>query len=195
MKYYWPLLTLLLLALGCKETPLSPSGFEDLNAIGNRWVYHRYVDVASVPELMTVEITGDTLMSNGSSARVWQFALPADTFYRMVRIEQDTFKMFLDVLDAQARHKILMKGLTVGQSWEGAFCKDTSIVVAQGETEVEGETYQDAWHIERTAGYCVNWSLEEDIWWRNDLGFIRLAMTEQDFGSVDLELWLLVDIQ
>lgn len=176
----------------CQEGPeIQPlSQQKALNEIGKKWVYNYYPDPASSPEIMNVEVIGDTLMNDGDSARVWQFQLPNRTFYYMVQIEQDTFKMFSD-LGEITHHKIPMI-MNSTSLWEGNYCTDTSKVLSQQSYVVGENDFEGAWNIERKAGFCVNWKLDQNIWWDNDQGFLYLESDEMNLGPAITTIWELV---
>lgn len=192
MRYFWMLLILGAGLSACEQTHPPQSGV-DLNQIGNEWMYDVYVDSTSNPGQAKITVVSDTVLDNGKPARKWRIELPDQALFRYVEINPDTFKQYDSPAHPEPRHLIPMNQLAVGHQWEGLFCFDTATVVQQASFSVAGTTYEESWQLDRKAGFCVNWYMEQTLWWRNDLGFVRLETTEYRFGLPRLEVYELVD--
>jgi hypothetical protein len=193
MKSIWCLLPVLWAFVACEHISHPPQPFEDLNAIGNQWVYQRFTSENNQTESMNVRITGDTnLLVAGKTARVWEFQMPDQTLFNYVLLENDTFQLF-DYPDASRPIiTIPMAELAVGHSWLGNYCTDTSRVVAYGSHTEQDIRHEAVWSIQRNAGFCVNWYMKQNIWWHNGIGFIRMERTDWTFGMPREEIWELV---
>ena len=193
MKSLWCLLPVIFAFVACEQVPSPPQPFEDLNAVGNQWVYQRSSNEIAQPEIMNVNIIGDTLLAViGKTARVWEFKLPGHSLYKYVLVEKDTFQAFDHPNSSFPDIMIPMAELAVGHAWLGNYCTDTSRVVAYGSHTEQDVSYEEVWSIQRNAGYCVNWYMKQNIWWHNEIGFIRMERTDWTFGMPREEIWELV---
>ncbi len=189
MKNLLTFLTILLFISSCKNDKVKP---KSLNEIGNLWTYHYYEGDTTQPEIMTVEITGDTLMDNGDPARVWKFTLPDRTFYRMVKVTSSDFEMYRNL--SEYHDMIIPLSLKKSDGWRGSYCEDTSTVVDKANYTLGECEFKNAWNIERSAGVCFNWVMKQNIWWHPKWGILRLETNSYNFGLGGPVIWELVDV-
>lgn len=191
-----PIFLILLLALSaCQERiplPQPEPQLKPINEIGKKWTYEYYTTDSTQTQTMIVEVIGDTIMDNGELATVWRFSTALHISERMVQIEQDTFKLFTDLRDYP--DQIIPMNRSVNSTWLGSYCTDTSAVLSQGPYQIGNLSINEAWHIERKAGFCVNWYRIDDIWWSDQHGFLRFSSEDWTLGRSTYTNWRLVEV-
>lgn len=193
MKHLLITLAVLFLFTACKKDKVAPGS---VNEIGNMWTYHfLYQDSSQTNpvQVMTVEITGDTVMDNGDPARVWEFTLPDRTFYYMVKLTSTDFEMYRNL--GETPYLTIPRSLTTSSTWLGSFCTDTASVTQQSEYTINDCYFEEVWHIERSAGFCTNWFLEQKILWNHDFGIVRFETEEYSLGPFENVVWEIVDVK
>jgi hypothetical protein len=165
------------------------------NEIGYEWKYSYYDSVAMVSDTVKVKIVGQTILSNGQQAFIWQFNYAHNIDTNYVFKIGDTIKIY-EKYFAPNISKMYCKDayilpLSVGQYWTPPYYGvDTTKVISEVNCIVSPGVLQDGFYIYREA-HGLNYFLREKNWFVPQIGLVKMKKNIYDFNYIN-ENWQLI---
>jgi len=187
------------LTTGCKkDTSDNPTGtntqqIDDFpNKVEYQWTYLAYDSSTQQIDTVKVKIVGQTTLSNGQPATIWQlnYATKTDTNY--VSKNGDTIRVYDNYLPQLSIKDVYEFPMVIGKYWLTGYVTDTCKVIAKNSITVIGGNFQNAFDIERTA-WGFNYSLYENIWFVPKVGVVKMYRKEFNLGPWKHETWELIN--
>lgn len=173
---------ILVTAFGCKHEYKQIDYFP--NSVGYKWVYNIFDSVLNKSEIYRVYII-DNRTINGLNTKVWLLgnATKTDTFF--VSQSKDTI-----VFNSNSSVKrIYVVPFSLNQVWdESYFSTSNSKVISIENVTVAAGTFNETYVIERNIK-SFNYSLYEKIYFKPEIGIVKLYSREYNLGSVQTKTW------
>lgn len=173
---------ILVTAFGCKHEYKQIDYFP--NSVGYYWFYTVFDSVLNKSEPLRVSIV-DNRTINGVNSTVWllSYTNRADTFF--VSQSEDTI-MFNSNSSVK---RIYVVPFSLNQIWnESYFSTSISKVISIENVTVAAGSFNETYVIERNIR-SFNYSLYEKIYFKPQIGIVKLYTKEYNLGPVQTKTW------
>jgi len=177
--------TILLIVCGCKNENNQAEYFP--NKTGNNWQYRVFDSISNKSESLIVSIIGNKII-NGVNSSVWllSYTNQTDTFF--VHQSRDT----LIFNSNRTAKRIYIIPFSVNLVWkESYFSSSNSKVISIEDVKVDVGSFNGTYVIERSIK-GNNYSLYEKIYFKPNVGIIKLYTKEYNLGPVQTKTWKLI---
>jgi len=177
--------TILLILCGCKNENNQAEYFP--NKVGNNWEYRVFDSISNKSESLIVSIIGNKIINDVNSS-VWllSYTNQTDTFF--VHQSQDS----LIFNSNRSAKRIYVIPFSVNQVWkESYFSSSNSKVIRTEDVKVYGGNFNETFVIERSIK-GNNYSLYQKIYFKPNVGIIKLYTKEYNLGPVQTKTWELI---
>ncbi|MDR3651784.1 MAG: hypothetical protein P4L34_02290 [Paludibacter sp.] len=172
----------LVTAFGCKHEFKQVDYFP--NSVGYYWFYNVFDSVLNKSEPLRVSIV-DNRTINGANSAVWllSYTNRTDTFF--VSQSKDTI-----IFNSNSFIKrIYVVPFSLNQIWnESYFSTNNSKVISIEDVTVPAGSFNDTYVIERNIR-SFNYSLYEKIYFKPQIGIVKLYTKEYNLGPVQIKTW------
>ncbi|MBM2845058.1 MAG: hypothetical protein HW407_370 [Bacteroidetes bacterium] len=180
-------ISLSLFGIPSSQAPFLASDFP--NAIGSTWTYAVYDSTIPAVDTLVTTIVGDTVLSSGTSARIWRLRYRSRTETYYVSNARDTVRLHPSptALWINATYVFPM---VLGSSWRGAIASDTNRVAAVGRVATLATTFPKGYLIDEQWGQLNDYG-RVFTWLVPQVGIVKLHKREWGFGWANVTWELL----
>jgi len=178
---------ILVAMLGCSEDALESSYFP--NKVGYSWDYTVFDSVSNKAGSLKISIIGKkTINKINSSVWLLTYSNRTDTFF--VGESKDTV---IFSSNNNSPRRIYIVPFALNRMWnESSFPSSNSKVIGIEDVSVEAGNFTNTYFIERTIR-SMDYYLHEKIYFKPQIGIVKLYSREYDFGFSQIKTWELKD--
>ncbi len=159
------------------------------NTIGYQWTYSVYDSTLQQSDTLTVTIVGQTILSNGDKANIWQYKDSGKTDTNYVTRHADTIRFYYNYLPDLILKDIFVFPFIVGKYWHGINSFDTCKIIADKNIQVYAGDFNAMELEKKLTG--PNYFLYENIWFAQ-VGIVKIYKEEFNFAPVTKTTWELI---
>lgn len=181
----------------CQDTyvPLSQSEQKFPNSIGNSWTYAVYDSTEQDAFTVQVSIVGETTLSNGEPATIWQYTWPDRVDTQYVQKLDNQIRTYKETDVAHTYTTILLDfPLEEGKKFGRSEAADTSDIVLEDSVTTPAGSFERGFKINRSRS-SFNYWLIEHFWFVPHVGIVKMHRKEYPFGPVTNRTWILLEYE